>query len=250
MQVIAASLDVSYFSNAHCAVFGAPFVAERLRSRSGGINEFASVHGRTRGPNGPSECGAWWYRFFERNKTVLAAADVTPDAQAALRRSLALMERAAGRPLVLKNLLAALRLAPISTALPGALYIHLSRNRADNARSILHARRDITGAFGAPWSVPLGQREHLSPAASALSQIAAIDTRIKADADALGLTMLHIDYDSFCADPEATMTLITKFAGAQGLSIARQAPAPSRFPRRPAKALPEPIEADLKALIQ
>lgn len=246
MQTIVASLDVGYLSNRHCRIFGAPVLAERARSLE--PIDFTSYYGLTNAPHGPSECASWWYRFFRREPAYVSEGEMEAHAIAALRRSLALIQRAADRHVVLKNLYAALRLAPLAEAVPGALYIHLMRDPVENARSILRARKDVTGDYRAWWSVPVPGQSTLArqgAVAQVLGQIEGIDALIARDAARFDLPVLQMDYGSFCDDPAGSLENIVCFAAKEGVEISWRAAPPKPFVRRGAKLLSDEIEDEL-----
>ena len=69
IQCLVASLDVGYISNRHAKFFGGPgLVHPFLRGQSGVTDDYRSSYGDVAAEWGPSECGAWWYRFFPNNK--------------------------------------------------------------------------------------------------------------------------------------------------------------------------------------
>jgi len=146
-------LDVSYLSNLHCALFGSPALAEYLvRRRPRPAMVYESRHGSTSGLLAPSECGQFWYRFFRKAPQPVAPAEADPRGLHGLRTSVAALQAVARRPVVFKNLICSLRVAAIAAALPEALFIVVHRDLTDNARSLLVARRSVTGSYERWWS--------------------------------------------------------------------------------------------------
>ena len=146
-QLMVACLDVAYVSNLHCALFGSPALAERIVRGHRAPVVYASRHGRTEGRLAPSECGPFWYRFFRRSPQYVPLADAAPEQLRRLRASVAAFQAAARRPVVFKNLICSLLVAPIAAALPNAIFIVLHRDLLDNAHSLLEARQRVHGEY-------------------------------------------------------------------------------------------------------
>ncbi len=109
-QLVVGCFHVGYLSNRHCRLYGAPSLVERIRH-----------------PEPPSVLESRYGRDKLRR----------------LRASVRALGNAAGRPLVFKNLICALRLGPISETLPEAVFVRIRRNVLATAVSLL-AGRNLT----------------------------------------------------------------------------------------------------------
>lgn len=256
MQVLIHTLDVGYLTNAHERVYGAPSLAEhliRLPKRDRAI-EFESHHGKTQRWLSPHECGAWWYRFFRRRPQYvpLEGAD-----QRALRRLRAAVRRLGDvmdRPVLFKNLPCAVRLGPISAALPEALFLVTHRRLEDNARSLLHGRARRSGRYDQWWSTEpptIDELTSLPPAQQVVRQIADIHAQIDRDREAIGPDrFMDVPYDELCRDPAAIVERVQAFAASRGTTIARRAEPPTPFEIRRPEPLPDWLEQQLAEALE
>lgn len=250
-QLIVSAFPLGYLTNTHCMVFGAPALASCfLRNRDRKIM-FESKHGRTSGAYGPSECGEWWYRFFPRNPAYVTRLGMRTKNLKRFQRSLGLISRVEGRPLVFKNLYAGLRLDPIVAMFPEAIFIHVQRERFDNAVSLLEGRMNANGNFEAWWSVsPPGYEEWLEahPAEQVMAQIELIERRIQTDVRNLGLEdqVLTVSYEDICADTALFLKRIQGFLASRNVTTQQVGNPPERFRRRRSNQLPKEILDRLK----
>lgn len=248
-QLVVHGFQAGYLTNTHCRLFGAPALASLLLRKRDRSIAFESDYGRTAGRYGPSECGEWWYRFFPRDPAFVRRKDMSAKALADFKRSLATLGTAEGRPLVFKNLYAGLRMDPIIAAFPDALFLHVRRDRMDNAVSILEGRHAANGNYETWWSVPPSGYEALlghPPARQVLSQIELIDAQIENDVRDLGLEqqVLSVRYEDICADPAAFLDRVQSFLSSRGVDLQMAAPPPKEFePRRKNRLPTEMIEA-------
>nr|VFJ46300.1 MAG: Sulfotransferase family protein [Candidatus Kentron sp. FM]VFJ49550.1 MAG: Sulfotransferase family protein [Candidatus Kentron sp. FM]VFK07282.1 MAG: Sulfotransferase family protein [Candidatus Kentron sp. FM] len=236
MQILTDAFPFGYLANRHCSWFGAPALAEYLfrplddRPRS----DYLSRHGRANGEFAPSECGAWWYRFFRRKPAYVTLGDVTERKMKGFQRSTAALEAASGRPLIFKNLYAGLRLEPIAHYLPNALFVVMERDWLDNAQSILKGRHDALGNYGQWWSVPPPNVDDLSrlpPVRQVVGQIEAIHDLIDHDLERLGLEdrTFRIRYEDLCQDVHAMLERFRDFMANHGVPLDRRFDVPQRF---------------------
>ncbi|EAP77338.1 hypothetical protein ISM_03575 [Roseovarius nubinhibens ISM] len=173
----------------------------------------------------------------------------------AFQRSLQTIANAEDRPLVFKNLYAGLRLEPIVAMFPDAIFIHVQRDRVENAISILEGRNAANGNFNTWWSVPppgyeawIGQ-----PAADqVMAQIDLIEAQIDRDTRNLGLgdQMMKVNYRDICADPAAFLSRAQTFLNSRGVELSLVGDPPMRFERRRSNQLPKEIVDRLWALEQ
>lgn len=248
-QAVVQRFDVAYISNRHCRLHGAPSLVERRRGRASHAATYSSHHGFERGATAPSECGAYWYRFFPRSPHHVPLAAADPAALARLRRSMARFAESAGRPLVFKNLYCSLRLEPIAHALPEALFVVMHRDQIENARSILAGRMRRSGDYATWWSAePPGIEEirRLSPVRQVVEQLRAIDRTIAEARTGIGEGRFHdVEYARLCDEPRAVMSELAAFVAGHGTALVEREEIPPRFERGPAPTLSAEMERQL-----
>jgi len=235
-QLLVRRFRVGYLSNLHCRLYGGPSLVERaLRGRGAPPGDFTSTHGRTEGRLAPSECGEFWYRFFRRSPQYVPLEEADPGSLRRLRAAVRELARAAGRPLVFKNLLCSLRVRPIATALPEALFLVVRRDEADNARSLLAARRRVHGDEATWWSAQPPDWEELQrlpPQDQVVGQIRAIEALVERDRAELGDDrFLDIRYEALCEDPRTELAGVASFAERHGARLEARAEVPENFSR-------------------
>ncbi len=209
IQVLTEALDLGFISNAHAAWFGAPAVAELaircVRRRS--PSDFRSDLGRTFGRFAPSECPAWWYRFFPTQPPYVGPHDLDSSRLAGFRRSIQALTAASGRPLVFKNLYASLRIHPIVASVPESIFIVIKRSTEDVARSLLAARLKEFGTHDRWLSIEppnVEELRKLPPSQQVLGQVESIYELIRADlarARVPAQQVFELDYQVLCAAP-------------------------------------------------
>jgi hypothetical protein len=255
-QLLVEGLDVGWLANAHAVQPSDVSRVERelapRAARAG--SSWQSRHGETSEPWEPSEAGDFWYRFFPRAPHQMEDHDATPQRVRAIRAAVRGFMDACGSPVVFKNVFNSLRIPVLATALPEARFIHIERDVATNARSLLVGRvkrGDIDGWWSAQ---PAGADAVLrrSPAHQVVWQVEQMDHVATAE-----LAALHPDrstvltYDELCGDPRGTLTRIHRWLVAGGSEVALRADVelPDQFERRAGGTLPDELEADLRAAI-
>lgn len=216
MQVLCEAFDVAYLSNQHGVWYGAPhlvpFPQRPLLSKEKG---YESVHGDTKGPKGPSECPQWWYRFFPRHQGYISTVDTEVTKMKWFRRSLLSMTCHYDRPVLFKNLLASLRLEPITKWIPESRFIVLERDLLDNAHSILETRMKVFGSYETWWSMePQGAKDFSHPEEQVVAQIQNTYETIERDLARLNVAekdILNLRYEDLCSDPESLLEKVSEF---------------------------------------
>jgi hypothetical protein len=233
-QLLVVRFDVAYLSNLHCRFFGAPALVERaVGKRLRPPDDFSSRFGSTQGLAAPSECGPYWYRFFRKSPQHVSLVDADPAQLERLRQSVRAFAGAAGRPLVLKNLVNSVRLAPLAAALPEALFVVVRRDEADTAASILAGRRAVHADESEWWSVEPPQLERLRalpPEEQALEQVRAIESLVEETKEEIGRErFLDLRYEELCADTHRALGSIAAFAERHGVDLRIRRDVPARF---------------------
>lgn len=233
-QLLVVRFDVAYLSNLHCRFFGAPAFAERaFGKRLRPPADFSSRFGSTRGLAAPSECGPYWYRFFRKSPQHVSLAEADPARLERLRESVRVFATAAGRPLVFKNLVNSVRLAPLAAALPEALFVFVRRDEADTAASILAGRRTVHADEYEWWSVEPPQLERLRalpPEEQVLEQVRAIESLVDETKEEIGHDrFLDLRYEDVCADTHRALASVAAFAERHGVALRVRRDVPARF---------------------
>jgi len=233
-QLLVVRFDVAYLSNLHCRFFGAPaFVERAVGKRLRPPGDFSSRFGSTRGLAAPSECGPYWYRFFRKFPQHVSLAEADPGRLQRLRESVRAFAKAADRPLVFKNLVNSVRLAPLAAALPEALFVVVRRDEADTAASILAGRRTVHADESEWWSVEPPQIERLRtlpPREQVLEQVRAIESLVDETKEEIGRDrFLDVRYEDACADTHRALGSIAEFAERHGVGLRIRREVPTRF---------------------
>jgi hypothetical protein len=208
IQVLTEALDFGFISNAHAAWFGAPAVAELairpVRRRR--PSDFRSDLGRTTGRHAPSECPAWWYRFFPRQPPYVGPGNFDSTDLPSFRVSIQALTAASGRPLVFKNLYASLRIHAIMASVPESIFIVIKRPMEEVAQSLLAARLREFGTYDQWLSIEppnIEELRTLPPSRQVMGQVQSIYDLIRADlisAKVPARQIFELDYQALCTD--------------------------------------------------
>ncbi|MGH3051538.1 MAG: sulfotransferase family protein [Gaiellaceae bacterium] len=233
-QLLVVRFDVAYLSNLHCRFFGAPaFVERAVGKRLRPPGDFSSRFGSTRGLAAPSECGPYWYRFFRKSPQHVSLAEADPNRLGQLRESVRAFARAAGRPLVFKNLVNSVRLVPLGAALPEALFVFVRRDEADTAASILAGRRAVNADESKWWSVEPPEIERLRtlpPQEQVLEQVRAVESLVDEAREEIGRDrFLDVRYEDVCADTHRALESVMDFVERHGVALRVRRDVPARF---------------------
>lgn len=215
-QIMIASFGVGYLSNLHCLLYGAVSRVERVFPTPKGYELlFESRHGKTSGWHAPSECGDFWYRFFRRCPQYVSLAESDPKQLQQLRRAVAAFTSACNKPVLFKNLMNTVRLQPLASALPEALFIVIERNLVANAHSLLAGRKAAYGTYDRWWSLePPGvdKLKSLPVHQQAVEQVLQTYALIRRDAEVIGSArFFHITYEELCSDTLHVVEKLSEF---------------------------------------
>lgn len=234
-QCMIERFEVGYFSNLHHRAYSNPALLERVLrvSRWPRRPSYSSRHGRTPGWTGPSEAWRYWYRFFPRHPQYVTLAGANAARLAALRGSMRALGNAFKRPILIKNLPCALRLAPIHEALPEAIYLVMQREWSATGRSILAARQQVRGSYDQWWSVEppgfeqLAARPGHEQVVEQIQRIYSIidDARAKYGAD----RFYDVSFEDFCADAHTGLASVAAFAMRHGIGLMVRKAIPPQF---------------------
>lgn len=200
MHLLARTGAVRVPTNLHARFWRAPAVGEAVwrQLRDPAVDFRGELHisdavadphplrsdlGKTTGIDGPSEFWYFWRHHLRFGDPPVLGPDGRAQADVeGFRGHLGLWERAAGRPLAMKALLASWELPFLAEVLPLGLFIDLRRDAADTEASLLRARRHFFGDEAAWYSFRLPDEvdvARLSPAEQVARQVATIRAAVQ-----------------------------------------------------------------------
>jgi sulfotransferase family protein len=243
-QLVVQRFDVGYLSNRHCRYYGSPSLVER-RTRTRPPGELSSRYGRTSGPDAPSECPEYWYRFFRRSPQYVPREEMPERQSRRFRASVRAFGVTAGRPVAFKNLICALRLGPIADALPEAVFVRIRRDLLATATSLLAGRKALYGDYGHWWSTEppeIDRLRRLPAHEQVVEQVCSIDALIDAALADIGADRFNeLTYESLCEDAPTALDRIAALAEQNGFQLAPRMEVPTSLER----SNPDPIDAGL-----
>ncbi|MDX1636836.1 MAG: sulfotransferase [Balneolaceae bacterium] len=236
-QAMVTAFDFSFLSNAHCLLHGAPWMVEWLLTPSTRYraSSYRSTYGSVEGWSAPSECGDFWYRFFPRKPQHVPIEHCSGNTLKNLRTSFRSLEKASGKPVLIKNLVNTLRLEPIMRAFPEALFLVLEREQKDIAHSILESRKNRAGSYEAWFSLEPPGIEQLRKKPVVEQVVGQIRASYRSIAEAEQMApgqFYHLTYEDFCSNPERELHDIAAFFEKQDAELPLSGPVPDPFERR------------------
>jgi hypothetical protein len=195
-----------------------------------------STVGKTVGMLEPHEFSFFWRRFYP----VKQARPLTPDElgradAAGFAHGLALLERGLGRPLVMKGILLQYNLDHLAALLPTALFVRTVRDEVDVVRSLLGARRRVSGGIMEWFSVePPGTAwlRDQDPYVQVAGQVVFTNRAIESQCAGIPESrVLTLRYETVCADPSEVYTEIAGRLRAMGHAVPERYAGPASFPR-------------------
>jgi hypothetical protein len=183
---------------------------------------FDSRYGILEGLGDPSEFGAFWYRWFPEGLAVHAPSGSLPIAAVGeLRRDVAAMGTAHGKPLVFKNLFNSMRVGVLAECFPHSLFVVCRRDPVQNALSLLKGRIENVGDKAAWWTLPpreVGTLLGRPYAEQVAGQVHYIQRQIESDMMAVGRERFHVvEYEAFCRDVHGHLRGLANFLARQGI---------------------------------
>jgi hypothetical protein len=155
------------------------------------------------------------------------------------RRSLSALIEAFGKPVLIKNLYATLRLEPLIKYVPESLFIIVVRDELANGHSLLEARKRVLGSYEHWWSMPPPDVDELltyPPSRQVIDQIRSIQRLIQTQIQTGNLThdrYLEITYEDFCSDVHAHLQRVADFLVVNNADVPfRDGHVPRSFPVR------------------
>lgn len=216
-QLITEAFEVGFITNSHARFYGGLSLYEKwcrpLRNRQD--SNYQSMHGRTLGPTGANECGAYWYQFFPRDPVYVTLEDFSPRQRERLQASVSRICEAFRKPVVIKNVMNSARLQVLHHLFPEAVFLYCIRDVLDNAHSILAAKEKALGRLDRHWSLqPKGLEayESATPEIQAVQQVRLCHEMVQTDiAPHDANRVRQISYESLCDDPRGTIDQLFSF---------------------------------------
>lgn len=226
-QLLSNSASLQAFTNLHCKWFGAPFlVGKSCNGQNRTSPDFLqSIHGRTFGDASPSECGLWWARFFPNPNQISSIEGFPAKQKRKLVRSVSLMSRRVGKPIVFKNVYLCTRIGVLNSLFPDCRFVIVSRNLADTVRSIIKAREDTTGSQQNWFSIkPPGINTEIlsTPEEQAREQVVRVYELIEHGLQSSAIPdsrVFRLSYERLCESPEEVLKAFIVFLAPLGVDV-------------------------------
>ena len=217
-QLLTATGQFGTISNFTARFWQAPALAltiERTLRLAHQSGDFRSVRGITTAPSDPHEFGYFWSSWFDLGQPThaLSAEDQARIDASGLRRALAAMEQAAGRPLAFKNnTWFTFQARWLAQALPKAVFVACRRDPFFVAQSLYEQRLALHGDPATWWSVRPNAHARLA-ALEPLAQVAAQAVEIQRDMEKSLATiapdrLIRADYARVCENPHDVLSEI------------------------------------------
>ncbi len=198
---------------------------------------FASRLGKTQGLMAPNEFWYWWRRFLPESDThQLNSRELASIDQRRLCAELAAWQQVTNKPLALKALIMNENLEWLAEAVPGSVFIHVTRDRFMNAQSLLEARRAFHGDINAWYSfrpAAYALLKDLPAAEQVVGQIHHTEAAIaKGLAEVSPERQLVISYKELCRNPQQIYAQLQALMSQQGCPLPETYQGPAAFPAR------------------
>lgn len=210
-QLITNYLDVIYVDNLidifHKNLFFGFWLSNKI-FKNKQHNCFKSYHGSTYqygGLHAPSECGGFWYRWLPKDRHYIAKGEIPNDSLKEIRNNILSIINKFNKPLLFKNMNAALRMGMINEIFPKAKYIFIKRNPFYCAQSILITRKYLFNNYNKWWSLmPKNYNKIIKkfPIEQVVNQIYYIEKQIEKDKKLFPENnILSVNYGSLNKEP-------------------------------------------------
>lgn len=227
-ELLVTQFHCGYLSNLARSLFRVPVAAtwlaqREIRNRKG---SFDSRYGELDGKAAPNEGGRIWaYWMPYAAPYFLRQRGLSP---AQMRRKMAGICRITGRPMIVKNLILQSDLPLLIKSFPNAIFIHVERNWADNARSLVKAREDKSSTDETGWWSlrPQGWEVYAKadPVTQSCAQVMLSHQDVRRGLEALGdpHRFMHLSYEDLCFDPARALQSIEIFFRQHGIVMERK----------------------------
>ena len=205
---------------------------------------FDSDLGKTRGILAPNEFWYFWRRFFPYGEIQhLDEQGLTKVDAVTFLAELAAIESALGKPLALKGMIINWNIPYVENIFNKVLFVYLKRHPFYNMQSLLAARNAYWGDPSVWYSFkPMEYTElkDLGPHEQVAGQIFFTNRAIeKGLAQISADRLLAVDYEMFCASPEAVFSRLADTMALQNFQIDRNYSGPKQFRKTNQIRLPD-----------
>lgn len=184
---------------------------------------FDSLLGKTKGARSPHEFWYFWRRFFNFGDIQQLSGESLVSADGAgFIRELRAFQSVLAQPLVLKGMILNWHIPYLASLFEKSYFVVVERDVADNAESLLHARREFSGDENAWYSFKPPGYEHvlpLAPPQQVAWQVMATNSAIRDGISAIPRErVITVSYENFCTSPQS---LLDEIADKCGLTTSR-----------------------------
>lgn len=223
LQWMASQKSFSYPSNFLSRLYKAPYIGALIynivtkpeyqyKNEFSDINSdfaFSSTIGKTEGFKSPHEFWYFWRRFidFPPNEPFTEEEFAKKFDFDSANQELALIQKAFGKPFLLKGKIMNFYLKSLSDNLENVIYIHLHRDPVPVVRSLLKAREKWTGSKENWFSWKPRELDFLQTLDiyyQVAGQVYFIDKEILSKRKYLGNRYFPVTYEDYCLNPQAT----------------------------------------------
>ncbi len=243
-ELVVTRFKCGYFTNLSKRLFRVPVAAtwlcrKAMRQRTG---SFDSVYGELGGNAAPNEAGRVWSHWMPYAAPYnLDRPGLTP---ARMRRKMAAICAIAGEPMVVKNPILQSDLPHLLKTFPNAVFLHIERDWADNARSLMKLRKDKSPGDESGWVSlrPEGWERYATadPLMQSCAQVMLSQRDIEAHLSGPRRDgrVIKIDYERLCAQPSEVLDEIKAFWAREGITAVRK-PSDTPVPEITCRRQPE-----------
>ncbi len=188
---------------------------DELGELTGSSGAMASELGKTKGALSPSEFFHFWRRFLPNYDPGYLTPELLAHFDAAgLRKGIASIEEALGRPFAAKAIMMQYNLTALAEAVRNVVFIHIRRHPLFVMQSVLEARESFYGDRTMWWSVKpqeFAKLRDLGPFEQIAGQVYYTERSLEEQARELPSNRwLTVDYECFCENPAATLAEIRR----------------------------------------
>lgn len=221
LQWLAASGKFEYPTNLMSRIYGSPRAglllqrilvdfdakAEILPPEARTV-PYTSELGKTSGASSPHEYWYWWRRFFLIDELqTLDDRALTPTVRQSFLRELGAFSRY-GRPAAMKAMILNWHLPLLASLVPSSIFVHVRRDVASNAASLLDSRRRMYGNTARWYSFKPPQFPLLAvepPEVQVVSQVLSTQAAVERGLSTVSADRCFtVDHSAFCQAPDDT----------------------------------------------
>lgn len=251
MQILANTSLFTYPSNLISRFYSAPYIGahiqllltdptmkfrNELREFTDNNTNYQSSLGKTEGVLAPNEFYYFWRRFFNyREIQCLDSNELKGVDSDKLLSELAAFESVLNKPLLMKGMMLNWNIGYLDSIMKKAVFVHIKRDTAYCAQSLLEARKKFYGDVETWYSFKPPEYRSLSkmsPVRQVVGQVVSTNMGIEEQfADVNNNRKLVVEYNQLCKSPEKIVDLLLEKLRLQGYeeSIEKPMLTESRF---------------------